>query len=100
MARLSFTFEHELTQKEALRRIKTLLKEVKKEHAGLVSDLEESWEGDTGSFSFIAMGYPIKGTLDVDAPAISLDAEVPLAVRMFKGKIEKILREQADALLA
>ena len=100
MAKLAFTIEHTLTKEEALRRIKAFLKEVKKEHGSLLTDLKESWKHDTGSFSFVATGYPIQGTLEVDAPTITLDSEVPLAVRMFKGKIEKVLREQADALLA
>ncbi|MES2668588.1 MAG: polyhydroxyalkanoic acid system family protein [Patescibacteria group bacterium] len=99
MAKISFTVPHALSKAEAKKRILRLLTQAKKEHGDLVTDLEESWKGDTGTFSFNARGYAIRGTITVGEDAIELDGEVPLAISFFKGKIEKLVRKEAEELL-
>ena len=99
MPNIHVAVDHELTQKEALKRIHTLLKDTKKEYGALVTDLEETWKGNEGTFSFSARGYAISGTIDVSSPTVTLDGEVPLALGFFKGKIEGMLRDRAEKLL-
>lgn len=99
MATIAISVDHELSEAEALKRIKGLLEEVKKEHGSFVRDLKESWEGNTGTFSFSAKGHLIEGMLTVSAPTVELEGKVPWAVAMFKGKIEKIVTARAEELL-
>ncbi|MFA6432791.1 MAG: polyhydroxyalkanoic acid system family protein [Candidatus Paceibacterota bacterium] len=91
---------HSLPQGEALLRIKKLLGEVKTQFADKISDLQEQWTGNTGTFSFSAMGFSISGNLTVGQDQVKLDGKLPFAAMFFKGKIEQTVRERAESLLA
>lgn len=99
MAKINIVVDHKLTKDEALKRIKKLLKEVKEEHGDKISDLKESWKGNKGTFSFSAMKYDISGTLEVTDKNVELDGDVPWSLGLFKGKIEKMIRDRAEGLL-
>ncbi len=100
MAKLNMAVSHRLAQDEALRRIKTLLGEVKNQFADKISDLREEWSGNTGTFSFSAMGFSVSGTLTVKPSEVELCGNFPFAAMFFKGKIESTIRERAETLLA
>lgn len=100
MARLDFDIPHQLPQEEALKRIKTLLSETKKDHGDQIENLVEQWDGNTGQFSFTARGFDLSGTLTVTPTAIELRGQVPFAVSLFKGKIKQLIGEKAGELLA
>jgi hypothetical protein len=99
MANFDMSIPHNLPQEEALKRIQNLLTETRKEHGDKISDLTEKWNGNTGEFSFKAMGFAISGTLIVNENTISLDAELPFAASLFKGKIQELITERAEKLL-
>ncbi len=100
MASLELDIPYSITQEEALSRIKNLLTETKKEHGDKIKDLQETWSGNTGTFSFTAMSYDISGTLTVQPGNIYLDAKIPFAVSLFKGVIVKAITDKATQLLA
>lgn len=90
---------HHLKQDEALDRIKNLLSEAKRDHGDKISDLKENWNGNTGSFSFKAMGFAVSGTLTVQPTTVDIDAELPFAASMFKGTIKSLINQKAGELL-
>ena len=100
MPKLDMTIPHHLLQGEALKRIKDLLGEMKTEFAGKISDLYEEWNGNTGKFSFSAMGFSVSGTLTVKPSKVELFGKLPFAAIFFKGKIESTIWERAKKLLA
>jgi hypothetical protein len=100
MASLKMSIQHHLSQDEALKRIKNLLSETKKEHRDQIDDLKENWNGNIGSFSFNARGFDISGTLIVEPSTIELNGKIPFAVSLFKGKIIRAIDEKAAELLA
>lgn len=100
MARFNMTISHRLTQDEAVKRIKTLLGEVKNQFADKISNLREEWDGDTGTFSFSAMGFSVSGTLTVKSSEVELSGNLPFAAAFFRRKIEATIRERAETLLA
>jgi len=100
MASLELSVPYTIPQDEALSRIKNLLTETKKEHGDKIKNLHETWEGNTGTFSFTAMGYDLAGTLAVEPGVVNLNAQVPFAVSLFKGAIIKAITEKANELLA
>ncbi len=100
MASLEFSVPYSIPQEEALSRIKNLLTETKKEHGDKIKNLNETWEGNTGTFSFIAMGYDLAGTLAVEPGNVHLNAQIPFAVSLFKGAIIKAITEKANQLLS
>lgn len=99
MAAMNMSVDHDLSEAEALKRIKKLLGETKKRYGDLVSDLQEKWKGNEGTFSFKAKGYPLAGTVLVTSENVVLQGEVPWALSFMKSKIEKIIRARADELL-
>ena len=99
MAHFDMSIPHQLSQEEALKRIQNLLADAKKEHGDKISKLEEKWTGNTGEFSLTIMGFDISGKLTVNPSTIDIDAELPFAASLFKGKIKELISEKAKDLL-
>jgi hypothetical protein len=100
MPKLEIKIPHSLSQAEALSRIKNFLPEFKAQHADRISDLEESWNGNTNTFRFNVSGFDISGTLDVESDFILIKGNIPLLASMFSSTIESTIREKAEALLS
>ncbi len=99
MANLNISIPHNLPQDQALQRIKNAISEAKVQHSGFLKDLQESWNGNVGTFSGSAMGQTASGTITVNPSDIVFSIAVPFAVTFFKGKIESELRGFAGKLL-
>lgn len=100
MPSLKMNIPHNLTPDEARSRIRNLLAKLKEEQKDKISGLKEEWNGHTGSFQFTAMGYHLSGVIRVQSSEIDLDAKIPFAVSLFKGKIKQIIMDKASALLS
>ena len=100
MASLNIQIPHQLTQEEALARIKTLLVRIKQEQKDNISDVKEEWEGSTGSFQFRSFGQSLSGVIDVTSSNVEINSKLPLTLSLFKGKIEEVIRSKAAQLLA
>ena len=100
MPKLSIVVPHHLSEGEALERIKGLLGDLKREHSGSFSDLKEEWSGSGGRFSVKAMGMSVTGGLAVSPGQVAMTGDLPLAATPFKGRIEQMVRERMERLLA
>ncbi|MFT3750486.1 MAG: polyhydroxyalkanoic acid system family protein [Agriterribacter sp.] len=100
MSSLNINIPHSLPKEEALARIKGLLQQVRDEQANVVSNVQENWEGDKGAFSFSAMGFDLSGLIDVNENGVDINADLPFAVSLFKGKIKEVITEKATQLLS
>ncbi len=100
MPKLSMTVSHCLGADEAVRRLKARYHAMKDRHAADLKDLEEHWNGNTLQCRFRALGMHVAGTVTADAQAVRIDAELPLAAMMFKGMIEKRVRDELGLILA
>lgn len=100
MPTISMTIPHQLSEDEALRRIKTLLDQVKSENPGKFSDLHESWSGNRGAFSAAVMGFDVSGRIAVTPSQVELELDVPFAAFPFKASIEETIRQQAERVLS
>ncbi len=100
MSSLNINIPHNLSKEEALSRIKGLLQQVKVEQANIVSNVQENWQGDQGAFSFSAMGFDLSGLIDVKDDGIDINAELPFALSLFRGKIKEVINEKAKQLLS
>lgn len=94
------TVQHQLGKEEALRRIKGMLENAETKGDGRISDMQETWNGDTGTYSFKAGGFKVSGTIKVRDTDVEIDLDYPMAARPFKSKIESTLRDRTEALLA
>ena len=100
MPKMALTISHSLGTEEAKRRITNLVAETQKQFGGMISDLEESWSGDTGSFHFRVMGFAIAGRLEVEPALVQIEISFPFAALPFKSRVETEILSQAKALLA
>lgn len=99
MASFDMSVPHQLTQEEALKRIQNALGQLKKEHGDKVTNLTENWSGHTGEFSLTVMGFDISGKLTVTPSSVDVEAELPFAASLFKGKIKELIGGKAEELL-
>ena len=65
-----------------------------------VSDLQQSWDGDTLNFHFKTYGIAIDGGITIGDNELNLAGDIPFAAMMFKGKIESQIREQLERIVA
>jgi Putative polyhydroxyalkanoic acid system protein (PHA_gran_rgn) len=100
MSSLKVNIPHKLSQQEALSRIKGLLQKLKQDQKDKISIVKEDWHGDTGTFQFIAQGFDLSGVINVQPYSIDINAKLPFAVSLFKGKIREVIIEKARELLS
>ena len=100
MPKTDIVIPHSLGKEEALNRLHGMLTSVKENYGSQVSDLEENWTADGGSFAFKAMGFKISGVLTVSDDEVRTDVEFPWAAKPFQSTIETAIRERAERLLA
>jgi hypothetical protein len=100
MPKIKVSVPHSLNPDEAVRRIKNLVKEIKTQFADKVSDVREEWTGSNGEFGFKVMGFDIAGTVQVDAREVQIQSSLPFAATPFKSRIEAVIQEKAQQLLA
>jgi hypothetical protein len=96
---MQVSIPHKYSQIEAVTRVKKVLNESRSKLAAHLSDVEEKWEGNMLHFAFTAQKQHISGTLDVKDKAFDLYAKLPLTLRLFEGRIEAMIQEQAGQML-
>ena len=79
--------------------IETLLPSLMERFGDSVSDIEHDWRGDDLGFSFRASGFSVRGTVSVSDTDLLLDLRLPLAARLFEGKIRSAVEDEVDRLL-
>jgi hypothetical protein len=100
MPKINLSIPHGLSQTEASARIKSLLNDVKTQHADKFTNLQETWTDHAGKFSCSVMGLPVTGILTISPSHVEITGELPLAAMLFKGKLESMIKEHAATLLA
>jgi len=100
MASLKMNIPHHLPQEEALARIRTMLGKLQEEQKDKISNVKEDWNGGTGNFKFTAQGFDLSGIIKVLPGSVDIDAKVPFAVSLFKGKIQDLIGKKTKELLS
>jgi Putative polyhydroxyalkanoic acid system protein (PHA_gran_rgn) len=99
MANFNISIPHQLTQEEALKRIKDRFAQVKSQYSGKIGDVHEEWNGNVGRFSSSSPVGAVSVTLTVTPTEVVIEGELPAMATFFKGKIESGIRKELDALL-
>jgi hypothetical protein len=99
MPNLNIAIPHNLSQDDALKRIKGAIAQAKVEHSNSVKDLQENWNGNVGTFSGSAMGQTVSATITVNASEIVFDLALPFAASLIKRPIEAGIRDFTAKLL-
>lgn len=98
---MHFEVPHKFGQAHAIERIKSALEQTKSNPQvkdQMVIEKEE-WEGNKLSFAFTAQKQHITGSVVVEEKQFIIDAKLPLMLRMFEGRIEKMIAEQVKGFL-
>ncbi len=99
MASMRVSVSHQLTQAEALKRIKRAIAHAKKENSDKVRDLEENWNGYVGSFAASAVGHSVTGSVAIDPAEVIVTGKLPFFAMPFKRKIEAAIEDMLARLL-
>ncbi len=96
MPKLTVAVDHQLGRQEAAARLERLLDKVKARNAEHMKDYQEERTESGARFSFSVMGFSVQGEVRVLDSAVQVDCELPLAAMLFKGRIERDIREQLE----
>ena len=99
MPKLSVQVPHTFSQDEAQQRLERFAEMLQSRFQGQVSELEQSWEGNTLRFRFKTFGIPLSGGITVTDSELNLAGDLPFSAMMFKGKIESTIREELEKLM-
>jgi hypothetical protein len=99
MPNINLSVPHALDLEEAGKRLRGLLAKVKERHGDKFSNLTETWADNGGTFAFTTYGFAVKTSVAVEPGKVNVHAEVPFAAMMFKGRIEKEVRETLTRIL-
>jgi Putative polyhydroxyalkanoic acid system protein (PHA_gran_rgn) len=100
MPDLNISIPHQLSQDEALRRLKSAIADAKKQHGDKIDDLQESWSGYSGTLKVAVMGQKLAVVLTVNPSDVTVQSALPMIAMMFRGKIEAAIRQEGTKLLA
>ncbi len=95
MPKINLEIPHTLSADEARKRLEKFTESLPQDQ---VSDLEQSWNGNTLTFGFKTFGIKIDGDLTAVDEKLLVNVELPFAAMMFKGKIESGIKKQLERL--
>lgn len=99
MPKITIDIPHNHGREASLDKLKTFLERVKQKYADKVSALEGEWSENVLKFSLTTFGITINGTLTVEETIAKFVGDIPFAAMMFKGQIEKGIREELEKCL-
>lgn len=81
-------------------RLRGFSEKVRAAYAGEITEVVETWTSERNlEFSFRAMGFKIAGNALVDDSHVRLNGSLPMAAVMFRGAIERQIREKLEEAL-
>src|SRR4051794_4653124 len=100
MPQMKLSVSHDLGTEEAKRRIAKLITDTKEHFGSMISDVKESWSGNTDEVSFRAVGFAISGQIHVEPTVVRIEIDFPFAALPFRSRVENEILTHAKTLLA
>ncbi|WP_439496455.1 polyhydroxyalkanoic acid system family protein [Bosea sp. (in: a-proteobacteria)] len=97
---VSITVSHDLGREAALARLQGGIDRIR-DKLGLVKMqlVEESWSGNTLQFAVAALGYTVRGRLDVEDTLVRIEVMLPWVLAVFAEKLKLGVEKQGQILL-
>lgn len=97
---VSITVSHELGREAALARLRNGVDMIR-DRLGLVKMqlVEEDWQGDTLQFGVAALGYTVRGRLEVEETLVRVEMMLPWMLAVFAEKLKLGVQKQGQILL-
>lgn len=99
MPKINLDIPHNHGKEASLEKLKMFLERVKQKYADKVSSLEGEWQENVLNFAMTTFGITIKGTVTVEESVAKFVGDIPFAAMMFKGQIEKGIRDELEKCL-
>ena len=97
---VSITVSHDLGREAAIARLRGGIDRIRDKLAMVKMQLvEESWDGDTLSFGVAALGYTVRGRLEVEEALIRIEVMLPWVLAVFAEKLRLGVEKQGQILL-
>jgi hypothetical protein len=94
------TVPHDLSQTTARARVDGFLESVRRDLPAHVSDVSGAWEGNQLNYRLSVSGLGISGTLVVQESQVEVSGPLPFAAMLFRGQIERTIRDDLTRLLS
>lgn len=91
---------HELSQEEAVSRIKSLVNSLKRQYGDQVGDVSEQWHDNQCDFTVKMKMFRISGSILVDDSKAEIRGNMPPGTGRFEGKARALIERQAKTLLS
>jgi hypothetical protein len=101
MARpVSITISHELGREAALTRLRDGIDRIR-DKLGMVKMqlVEEEWNGNALQFGVAALGYTVRGRLEVEEALVRIEVMLPWVLAVFAEKLKLGVEKQGQILL-
>jgi hypothetical protein len=97
---VSITISHDLGRAAALARLRGGVDRVR-DKLGMVKMqlVEEDWQGDTLHFGVAALGYTVRGKLEVEDALVRVEMMLPWMLAAFAEKLKLGVEKQGRILL-
>jgi putative polyhydroxyalkanoate system protein len=99
MSNVTVSIPHQLTRAEAKRRIQDGVSKLHQQGGSPLSNLRETWTGDTLDFSGAALGQTITGRLFVEDQAVRIEVALPAFLSMLVDVIKPTIAQRGRQLL-
>ena len=100
MPALAISVPHKLGTAAAVERLTAFLDGVRRDYADKISNVRGGWQQNMLHFGFTTYGMAIEGTLTVEDAAVRVAGKLPLAAALFRGQVEKTIRDELLKLLS
>lgn len=100
MPKLNAQVSNGLGKEKAKEKLDYMVDRMRRDYADKVQDLEGSWEQDTLSISFVAMGFKITSDVAVSETVVIVESQLPLAAMPFKGMVQTRLVTTLEQMLS
>lgn len=89
---------HKTSQTAAIEKAKALIAQARPKLAEQAADIKEEWNNNVLTFGFSGQGQRIDGTVTVTDSEYELYVKLPLALRLFEGRIQRMLEAEVAKL--
>jgi hypothetical protein len=73
--------------------------QLRRQHGGMLSRLEDRWTGDRLDFTVVALGATVTGQAFVEDQVVRLEVALPWLLAMLAGPVKHTLERQGRNLL-
>ena len=99
---MEIKYEHNKTKDETYKVIDKFLGELKEQYKDKVQSYSKNWNSskDIMEFSLYARGFEISGKIQLYDNMVILKGNLPFLVRIYKDKIESMIRQELKDILS